>query len=304
VLRLVLEHSSASEEALLESVLDGMCPNVSSVRSIPAQIAVAFAPEDHLTESETGFPERSAEQRRRRQEALKHLRRERPELAAAAGKRKFGRGQKGSTFPWANTAVAVFDVVGPAWIGSQIAIMGAASPMRLGLQLQPGRPAFGRGSHPAALLEQTRRNAGNAGWWRAEYARIDSDSNLTDVEREFACAEWCLALWCVATAAVVAELFDAWSAVLAALPEPRRRPVVDCALRCSAEGWVSKLPEDLTSADPQVTALLSFRNPTPTPRDTQSSTYTPATPPRSYTPLIEVARERGWFKVDEQGVYR
>ncbi len=300
---LVAPSGGEFEKALLDSVLDGMCPNVSSVRSLPAQIAIAFAPEDHLTKSETGFPESSAEQRRRRQEALKHLRHERPALAAAAEKRKFGRGQKGSTFPWANTAAAMFDVVGPTWLSSQIAIMGAAAPMRLGLQRQPDRLAFGRGSHPAALLEQTRKNAGDAGWWRFEHARIDSDSDLTAAEREFASAEWCLALWCVATAAVVVELFDAWFAVLDALPEPRRRPVIDCALRCSAEGWISKLPEDVMSADPAVSALLGFRNPTPTPTETQPSIYT-RTPPRTYDPLIEIARERGWFKVDEQGTYR
>jgi len=291
------------EQALITSVLDGLCPNVTSVRSVPAQIAVAFAPEDHLTKSDTGFPESSDEQRRQRQDALKHLRRDRPALAAAAGKRRFGRGQKGSTFPWANTAVALFDEVGPSWLGSQIATMGAASPMHLGLQRQPDKPAFGRGSHPAALLEQTRKNASDAEWWRSEHARIDTDVDLADAERQLACAEWCLALWCVAEPAVVVELFDAWAEVLAALPEPRRRPVIDCALRCSAGGWVSTLPKDLTSADFAVGALLGYRNPTPATKDTSPSTYT-QTSPRTHDPLIEVARERRWFKVDEQGAYR
>jgi hypothetical protein len=76
-------------------------------------VAVAFAPEDHLTKSKTGFPDITEESRRRRQEALKHLRRERPALAEAAKQRRFGKGQKGSTFPWANTATAVFEDLGP-----------------------------------------------------------------------------------------------------------------------------------------------------------------------------------------------
>lgn len=292
------------EKALLSSVLDGLCPNVSSVRSVPAQIAVAFAPEDHLTKSETGFPEASDEQRRRRQEALKHLRRERPALAAAAARRKFGRGEKGSTFPWANTAAALFDEVGPCWIASQIAIMGAASPMREGLLRQPDKLAFGPGSHPAALLEQTRRKAGDAAWWRAERTRIDTDTELSGGELDRARAEWCLALWCVANPKTVVEIFDEWTAVLAALPAPRRRPVIDCALRCSTGGWLSKLPKDLASDDPAVSALLRFRNPTPAPtKDATPSTYTRA-PARTYDPLIEVARARRWFKVDEQGAYR
>jgi hypothetical protein len=112
-----------------------------------------------------------------------------------------------------------------------------------------------------------------------------------------------LALWCVAKPAVVVELFDTWTCALARLPEPRRRPVIDCALRCSAGGWVSKLPTDLKSADPSVSALLGFRNPTP-PTTPETTSTDRRTPPRTHGPLIEVARDRKWFKVDEEGAYR
>ena len=47
---------SKFEADLRHAVLDGLCPNVQSVRSLPAQIAVAFAPESHSTSSESGFP--------------------------------------------------------------------------------------------------------------------------------------------------------------------------------------------------------------------------------------------------------
>lgn len=292
------------EAALLGSVMDGLCPNVSSVRSLPAQIAVAFAPESHLTSSSNGFPEPDNQRFRRRREALKHLRRGRPGLAAAALERRFAQGQKGSTFPWANTATALFNQVGPNWLASQIAIIGACSPMNLGMRRQPGMQAFGVGSHPSALLEQTRKNADVATWWRSEYVRINSDTGLSAVERETACAEWCLALWCVATPAVVVELFDTWVSVLASLPEPRRRPVIDCALRCSHAGWITKLPVDLHTSDSAVTALLTYRNATRKVKaPTNNAAYT-RTPRPSQSALIEVARKRRWFMVDDVGSYR
>ncbi len=132
---------------------------------------------------------------------------------------------------------------------------------------------------------------------------IPADAGLSEAERNSAAAEWCLALWCVAQPAVVVDLFDLWARTLAALPEPLRMPVVDCALRCSAHGWVSRLPTNLESDAPAIDALLSFRNPTPRPTNFGTSTRTPARR-FEHQPLIEVARTRGWFKVDEVGVYR
>jgi hypothetical protein len=99
------------------------------------------------------------------------------------------------------------------------------------------------------------------------------------------------------------ELFDEWETTVLELPEPRRRPVIDCALRCSAHGWISRLPSDLMSDDPAIAALLEYRNPTPSAKTPGASTYTRA-PRLEHEPLIEVARARRWFKVDDQGAYR
>jgi len=267
---------------------------VASVRSLPAQIAVAFAPESFFTDSPMGFPDMSREALRRRQEAVRHLRAERPELAAAASQRRFRAGHKGSTFPWANVAAALFDALGPCWLTMQTAVLGAASPMHLGFQRQAGRTAFGPDYHPAALLELTRSNAGLIEWWRAQRSALSTDGDL---------AVWSLALWCVATPGVVIEVFPEWEEVVMHLPEVRRRPVIDAALRCSAHGWATKLPSALSSTHDQIIALLTFRNPgVPQPEVASALIRRPASAPQP--PLIEVARERGWFKVDSAGAYR
>jgi hypothetical protein len=299
---LVPPAGSKFEADLLHAVLDGLCPNVQSVRSLPAQIAVAFAPESHFTSSESGFPDVTAEARRRRQDALKHLRRERPELAKAAEQRRFRAGEKGSTFPWANTATALFEAVGPCWLASQIALLGASSPMRLGLKRQPEKSAFGSDCHPAALLDQVRANAASAEWWRSQLAALTATDGEPEATRERALAEWSMALWCAAAPKVVVELFADWQRVMLDLPDPRRLPVVDAALRCSAHGWVPKLPSHLASEDPAVTALLDFRNQPA--KETATTGMTARTARMTYKPLIEVARERRWFKVDDAGAYR
>ena len=68
------EAGSAFETALLAAVLDGECPCVTSTRSMPAQVAVALAPGEFLTSSDTGFSAVDDRARRRRTEALKQLR--------------------------------------------------------------------------------------------------------------------------------------------------------------------------------------------------------------------------------------
>jgi hypothetical protein len=285
---------SQFEADLLQAVFNGLCPNVSSVRSLPARIAVAFAPESFFTDSLSGFPDVTREALRRRQEAVKHLRTERPELAAAASQRRFKAGHKGSTFPWANVAAALFEALGPCWLTLQTAILGAASPMNLGLQRRPGRTAFGPHCHPAALLELTRSNAAAAEWWRAQRLALSTDGDL---------AVWSLALWCVATPGVVIEMFPEWEEVVMDLPEVRRRPAIDGALRCSAHGWVQQLPSALWSTHDQITALLTFRNPLVAQPEVVG-TVTRRTTPAPQPPLIEVAREQAWFKVDSVGTYR
>lgn len=101
-------------------------------------------------------------------DAINALRKGGSTLAAVAKERAFKVGQKGSTFPWANSATALFDAMGRSWLASEIAIIGAASEHLLGSAKHPDNAAFGDRAHPAELLAQTRQNAGDASWWRQQ----------------------------------------------------------------------------------------------------------------------------------------
>jgi hypothetical protein len=181
--------------------------------------------------------------------------------------------------------------------------LGAASPLNLGLTRRPDKAAFGPDCHPAALLESSRANATAPEWWVSQLSEVSPSGNGTNAKQELALAEWCLALWCVADPNVVVELFHDWERVLLELPEGRRRPVIDAALRCSAHGWIEMMPSAPSSDETAVRAMLELRNPM-TPQPQITSTFTPRSTPIVHDPLIEVARVKQWFKVDTVGAYR
>ena len=289
---LVPPSGGAFEAELIAAVLDGLAPYVRSVRSLPAQLAVAFSPISFISSSPTGF-ESDPEQRTRRQQAIKHLRAVRPDLADAAAQRRFAAGERDSTFPWARTSNALYDAVGPSWLATQIAILGAASPRKLGVVRQPDRDPFGNNAHPARLLEMTRGNAAHASWWRDQWSQ-----HKAEIDR----SAWCLALWCVARPAVIEELYDVWESTLLALPEHRRTTVTDVALRCAHASWLSPLSKRRNSSDAQITAILDSRNPAP--ERASRTTPSAAREKSTHRPLLEVARESKWFKVDTMGSYR
>jgi hypothetical protein len=303
---LVPPSGSKFEADLIQAVLDGLCPNVSSARSLPAQIAVAFGTEEFFTASTAGFADGNDGAQRRRQEAIAYLRKSSSPLAAAAALRRFKAGQKGSTFPWSNTATALFEQAGHCWLASHIAIIGAASPYKLGFTRRPATTPFGPNGHPATLLAETRANAADRQWWRDQLEHIDNEGEITaatTMDGDLARAEWVLVLWCVAPAAVIASMFTAWQSVFAELPAVRRHGVMDAALRVSAHGWLEPLTAPADPANNAIRILIEARGPQ---RPLPSSPSTFMRKPHHPAPpsLLTVARADNWLKVDTVGTYR
>jgi hypothetical protein len=285
---------SSLETALLDAVLDGECPCVTSTRSMPAQVAVALSPGDFLTSSKTGFVGGDDKAKRRRSEAISQLRRADSAYTQIAKQRAFKAGQKGSTFPWAETAAALQAHVGHRWLVSEIAIIGAASPFPPAYTKKPGSTPFGAASHPSELLAQARANNRNAQWWQEQLADLDDD---------LARAEWVLALWCVASGPVVTELLPTLESVLNELPAPRRRTVLRAAERIARFGWLDSRPVTAATGDPDLVALNRLRasGPATEPGDTVH----PASDGAAAEPsLLSVAREGKWLKVDSKPAYR
>ena len=306
---------------LLMAVLDGQCPDVRSIRSFPAQVAVAFSPNAFRTTSSTGFTGQSEFDTRRRQDAVAALRRESSPFAAAAAARRFKAGEKGSTFPWANAASEVFKHTGRCWLASEIAIIGGASSHASGHTTKPGPTAFGLRSHPAVLLAQTRVNADNIEWWREQWRSAEDD---------LAKAEWVLALWTIGSGRVVSCLFAEWEQRLERLPSYRQRTVTAAARRLAEWDFLKGRPVSATATTDLGRQLLADRVPptlqpsaaeTPSsavsrprlivPRPSRSSGAPTRTPgsdqPTAHeqpTSLSGVAKAGRWLQVDRAATYQ
>lgn len=298
---------SKFEADLTRAVLDGRCPNVSSIRSMPAQIAVALGLDGFLTTSLTGFTGEAEDTRRLRQEAAANLRKSASPFATVAAHRRFKAGEKGSTFPWANTATALFELAGHCWLASQIAIVGAASPYKLGFTRHPETTPFGAHSHPTTLIAETRAHAADQQWWRHQLDLLPDARDETGADAaaqiDLARAEWALALWCVAQPHVVSSLITNWQTVFANLADIRRSGISDVAFRVGAYGWLDALPNTVIPANDAIRTLVAVRG-RRYPPDAQQVMLTRAHPQPVSTPLLAIARAEQWLKVDTVATYR
>lgn len=293
---LVPSPGSSLEAVLIDAVLDGECPFVTSTRSLPAQVAVALSPGDFLTSSKTGFIGADERAKRRRGEAINHLRRAGSEFSQIAKKRAFRVGQKGSTFPWAETASALSDHVGRRWLASEIAIIGAASPFPPGYTKKPDSTPFGVTSHPSELLSQARTHSRDPQWWRTQLDELGDDLDR---------AEWVLALWCVASGAVVTELWVEFEALLGQLSTARQATVLRAAEQIARFGWLSKRPVLVTTDDARLMALNDLRTTESQGRGEVAEKVHESRSSLTPVPsLLSVARADNWLKVDARPTYR
>lgn len=292
---LIPPSGSSLEAALLDAVLDGECPRVTSTRSMPAQVAVALSPADFLTSSNIGFVASDEKRKRRRSEAISQLRREGSPYAKIAMQRAFKAGQKGSTFPWGETAAALHAHTGRRWLAAEIAIIGAASPFSLAYVKKPGATPFGSTSHPAELLAQTRSNNQNAEWWRQQLDVLDDD---------LARAEWALALWCIASGHVVSELLPSLETVLGQLPVRRRTAVLRTAEQIAHYGWLNNRPVTADTVGSELGDLNRLRTSAPSKEEGNGVMPAPRDSAAALPSLLSVAREGEWLKVDAMPAYR
>lgn len=286
----------AFETDLVNRVLAGECANVESVRSYPAQVAVALSPGNYFTTATSSFFDPDGRAKQRRLDAINALRKSGSPIAAIAKARAFKAGQTSSTFPWAISATAVIEQVGPCWLASEIAIIGAASPLNLGYTKHPGKTAFGEGAHPAELLAQTRQNAGDASWWTEQLETATDDIART---------EWALALWSVASGTVIDSLFSEWEQTVQNVGDERKAVLMRSAAQIAQYGWLRQRKITASSFEPALATLIELRDPATASagRPTRKASG-PAPNSTKQASLLSVARSAKWLKVDSVATYR
>lgn len=275
-------------------ILDGHCSQTTSSASEEAQIAAALSPAEYFrfgAETEIPLPQSVQQRPNLRSQAIQALRRVESKFVSVAEKRRFGRGEKGSTFPWANSALALNQLLGRCWLATEIAIIGAASPLNDGFPVQKGTDAFGSASNPATLVAETRRNRGNADWWLQQ---------LAVCKDELSSAEWALALWAIASPEAIEQLRSEWEDSVLSLSAERQRVLLIAAARIGNAGFLRGRQCAGESEHPILDELYDLRRPNASePHDDG-----PQRRRRPTRPLAAVAREKGWFKIDTVGHYR
>jgi hypothetical protein len=216
------------------------------------------------------------------------LRRASSPFAEIAALRRFRKGERGSTFPWANTATALHNQVGPCWLANEIAVIGAASKHKNGWTKVPGVEPFGPQGHPTALMTGARDHVGDAGWWRAGRGTATDDLSR---------AVWALALWALAPRAVFDRETDEWARIVSELSASRAR-----ALRSAAgnlQAW-SAAHDGLVG--PRAASLLALASAP----EMSAAAAGPERKLESPEPksLASVARRAKWFKIDSAAIYR
>lgn len=291
----VPREGSVLEAQLLRAVLDGQCSETTSVRSELARVAIAISPAEFYSFGASGtIPQPKASSPERRSQAIQQLRKSGSPYAAVAGLRRFRQGEKGSTFPWANASTALFNQVGRCWLVTEIAVIGAATPLHNGYTLPPGAEALGPASHPAALIAQTRANRSNVTWWRDRLKVCDDDLSQ---------AEWAFALWGIAEGHTIDELFPELEQRLNLLPVRLRQAFRIAARRLGDAGFLSKRTVTATATNDLLSELLATRHTLKASVVSNPKSLVRLTVEQP-EPLACVARREKWLKVDQAPMYR
>ncbi|MGX7829059.1 NACHT domain-containing protein [Actinokineospora sp. 24-640] len=173
--------------------------------------------------------------------------------------RRVGKGQKGTTSVWGNTARALAAIHGPSLLATEIAVIGAAASTEdfvTGGDITPGAPAFGPRADYGQMIEQTRRRRSDTAWWR-EHA-----SALTEpLDR----AAWALALLGVAHVDVVADCLDLLEDTMTGLPALLGRAMLQANSRLGYAGVARALPsallhEHAATLDPTTALALAHHS--------------------------------------------
>jgi hypothetical protein len=236
---------SSLEQTLIRAVLNGQSSDCDpdTAGGYPGDILRLVAPTVLLSKANEGLPYRVRTSHRehistdsRRTSAIARLKKRDPRFAKIQAALRFNRGEKGSTFPWANTAHELATIVGPCWLAAEIAIIGAAAdPAELrtaGSSQATGAQPLGPTAHYGLLLQELRAHSTNADWWTQSFQRYaDPLSRGT----------WALALLCVADESIIRALAPSVEQLLTDMSDEASYALLASSSRIGASGLARRI---------------------------------------------------------------
>lgn len=228
---------SRTEERFVRAVLDGHCFEVlPTAQSYPADLLHLLAPQrllrralgrdksDKLYLSVAGLSEL---EHTRPPSVVDRARSRQPAVDAIAAAARTGRGQKGTTSIFGNTATAISAAYGRCWAASEIAIIGAAAQnLQTGGDLTPGANPLGHDGDYGVLIRDVRSNRGRWEWWDGLSHEIEGD--YLDA------ASWALALVTCANEEVIGKCLGRLETLVSSLPDDELRALLLSSARLGA----------------------------------------------------------------------
>jgi hypothetical protein len=162
------------------------------------------------------------------------------ELVRDAG--RIGKGQKGTTSIWANTAVEAARILGPCWLTAEIAVIGAACDagkfLTGGTRTASGKP-LGADPDYTLLIGEVRSNMRKGAWWSEMFHEYPDQLSR---------ATWALALVTTASEEVIIRQWENLRTALSDLHIEGARALQKASERMGATGASRKLPPHALSA--------------------------------------------------------
>ncbi|BBY21295.1 hypothetical protein MSTO_15000 [Mycobacterium stomatepiae] len=242
---------SSMEQAMLAAILSGHCSDVISPRTgfIP-DFVNALAPREfiHLAKANDRsiFEMRSAHcdelmPTLKRQDAFRRLRKREPVFDKVQRAMNTVRRSPNTVAPWSGAAELLRQLYGPSWLCTEIAIIGAAidpNTRRDVGPMNPNRSTFGPEIDYGRLVNDTRRNRNNVGWW------LDQRSALAASDR----AVWVYALAAVASPTVVRACLGELAEDIDALNSERVTALMASSSRLGLSQISRRLPSDIAAS--------------------------------------------------------
>ncbi|MFE1764051.1 NACHT domain-containing protein [Streptomyces angustmyceticus] len=177
---------------------------------------------------------------RRRRSALNRLKQRDARFHSLQLAVTFGKGQRGTTSLWGNTARTVTEILGPCWLAAEIAVIGAAAQgYTTGGDITHGSQPLGSNPDYGRLLHELRAHRREPGWWADQFtAHTDALSRAT----------WALGLLAVADESVVATHLPRLDQAVNALPLDMRHALCMSSSRLGAWRIARSLSSSLLPA--------------------------------------------------------
>ncbi|MHA3700760.1 NACHT domain-containing protein [Jatrophihabitans sp. YIM 134969] len=240
--------NTAQEASLLRAVLDGDCSDALTTASgfpndvlrvcAPARFLVSGGERSGVYRADVGHPDRPDSQG----QIFTVLRRLRSRDARYENVQKamtFGRGQRGTTSRWGDTAREIAAIHGPCLLAAEIAVIGAATPdtiYRTGGTLTGARTPLGPDANYGRLLQDIRAERSNSSWWGQTHDQYDDQLSR---------ATWALALTAVARAEVIGDHVDRLADTIDDLDPARQAALLNASSRIGVSSVGRPLPAEL-----------------------------------------------------------